>query len=95
MIPAEFRPFVSDAVASGKYRSEEEMVSTALRLLEERERKLDALRKDLQFGLDELDRGEAVLLGDPLAQQAFFDELKAGGRQRLSALHVDDAKPGD
>jgi antitoxin ParD1/3/4 len=94
VIPAEFQPFVSDALASGKYRSEEELLSAALRLLKDRERKFDALRDDLQIGLDELDRGEAVLLDDAAAQQAFFDRIKERGRQRLATPSSDPAKPG-
>lgn len=79
--------FSSDAVASGKYRSEQELVFTALRLLEHRERRLDALRSDLQLGLSELDRGEGILLGDAAAQQDFFDDIKSRGRQQLRDLH--------
>lgn len=76
-IPIECQPFVRDAVASGKYRSEGELVSAALQLLEKHERRLDALRSDIQAGLDELDRGDGILLRDHEAQQAFFDDIKA------------------
>jgi len=85
MIPTEFQPFVSDAVASGKYRSEEELLAAALRLLGDRERKVAALREDLQIGLDELDRGDALELGDAAARKTFFADIKSRGRQRLSA----------
>lgn len=84
IVPTEFQPFVSDAVASGRYRSEEELIAAALRLLEDRERKLAALREDIQIGIDELDRGEGIDLSEPSARQAFFDDIKARGRQRLS-----------
>lgn len=94
VIPAEFQPFVSDAVASGKYRSQEELLSAALQLLKDRERKLDALRDDLQIRLDELDHGKAILLDDGAAQQAFFDEIKQRGRQRLAIPLSDAAEPG-
>lgn len=79
IIPPEYQTFAADAVASGKYRSEEELVFTALRLLEHNERRLDALRSDLQIGLSELDRWEGIVLGDAAAQQAFFDDIKARG----------------
>jgi antitoxin ParD1/3/4 len=84
-IPTEFLPFVNGAVASGRYRSEEDLVAAALRLLEDRERKLAALRGELQIGLDELERGDSIDLGDAAARQAFFDRIKANGRQRLGA----------
>ena len=76
---------MSGAVASGRYRSEEELIASALRLLEDRERKLAALRDDLQVGLDELERGETIELGDAAARKAFFDRIKENGRQRLGA----------
>ena len=84
-IPTEFIPFVSGAVASGRYGSEEELIASALRLLEDRERKLAALRDDLQVGLDELERGETIELDAAAARQAFFDRIKENGRQRLGA----------
>lgn len=85
LIPAEFRPFVSDAVASGRYRSEEELIAAALRLLEDRDRRLTALREDIQIGIDELDRGEGIDLSEPSVRQKFFDDIKARGRLRLAA----------
>ncbi|HET6883463.1 MAG TPA: type II toxin-antitoxin system ParD family antitoxin [Pirellulales bacterium] len=95
LIPAEFQPFVADAVASGKYRSEQELLAAALGLLKERERKLDALRNDLQIGIDELDRGDSILLDDTASQQEFFDAIKARGRQRLEATSsTNQERPG-
>ena len=85
LIPPECEKFAADAVASGKYRSEEELVFTALRLLEQRERRLDALREDIQVGLRELDQGQGILINSNEAEQAFFDDIKARGRQHLDA----------
>jgi antitoxin ParD1/3/4 len=51
-----FEQFIHDAVSSGRYQSASEVVCSALRLLEEQERerqaKLEALRQDIQKGLD-------------------------------------------
>jgi antitoxin ParD1/3/4 len=57
-IPAEFDTVVKEAIASGRYRSEEEIVTAALRLWREREVKLEKLRQDVQLGIDQLERGE-------------------------------------
>lgn len=76
-IPSACQPFVRDAVASGKYRSEGDLILAALQLLEKHERRLDALRDDIQAGLDQLNRGEGIVLRDQDAQQAFFDDIKA------------------
>ena len=55
-IPAEFEPFVQSAVESGEFGSPADVVAEALRLLKKR----GQLRKEIQIGLDQLDRGEAI-----------------------------------
>jgi antitoxin ParD1/3/4 len=58
--------YVKQKVAAGMYNSVSEVMREALRLLEERDTlkgiKLAALRRDLQEGIDELDRGEGTPL---------------------------------
>ena len=76
-LPAELEQFVQHQVASGRYRSVDDVVQAGLSLLKERQQKLDELRAEIQIGLDELDRGEGV----PLDMAA----IKARVRQRLAA----------
>jgi antitoxin ParD1/3/4 len=76
--PPEIEQFVREEVASGKYRSEEEVVCAGLRLLREREARLQALRNDVLPALEQLDRGE----GQPLDAES----IKARGRKRREAL---------
>jgi len=68
--------FVKQKVDQGLYNSVSEVMREALRLLVERdaekEMKLVALRRDLQEGIDSLDRGE----GKPLD----MDAIKAKAR---------------
>lgn len=56
--------FVRRKVESGRYGSSSEVICEALRLLEQAElneaQRLEALRADIQGGLDQLDRGESV-----------------------------------
>jgi antitoxin ParD1/3/4 len=58
----ELEQLIHKKVETGLYLSASEVVREALRLLEERDRvsavKLDALRKDIQIGIDQADRGE-------------------------------------
>ena len=60
----EFDAFVSRLTKSGRYATATEVVRSALRLLmereDEREAKLDALRRDIQIGKEQLSRGETV-----------------------------------
>lgn len=68
--------YVKQKVAAGMYNSVSEVMREALRLLEERdalkEMKLEALQRDIQEGIDGLDRGE----GTPLN----MDDIKAKAR---------------
>ena len=60
----ELEQWVSEKVGAGRYRSASEVIREGLRLLlekeEERAARIEALRRDIQVGLDELDRGEGV-----------------------------------
>ena len=76
VIPPEFQPFVRSGVASGRFRSEEEAVREGLDLLRRREQKLEALRADLQIGIDDLEAGRSFPLD--------IEDIKRRGRQRLS-----------
>jgi len=62
-------------VDSGQFESEEAALAAALDLLVAYERKYEALRCDIQLGIDQLDRGE----GRPLD----VDDLKLRIRRRL------------
>jgi antitoxin ParD1/3/4 len=75
-MPPELDAFVHQAVATGVYESEEAVVVAGLRLLQERERRLEELRAELRPALEELDRGERIPLD--------FEEIKARGRRRLA-----------
>lgn len=76
-----FDKFVTDLIASGLYQSQSEVIRDGLRLLKEREDlrqlRLEELRREVQKGIDSLDRGE----GKPFD----IEEVKALGRRRLSA----------
>ena len=62
----ELEKLVNERVRSGMYASSSEVVREALRLLnaqeELRRQKLEDLRKEIQIGLDQLDRGKGVPL---------------------------------
>jgi antitoxin ParD1/3/4 len=68
-------------VDSGLYPSESDVVREALRALEDRDRddamKLEQLRKDIQIGLDQIERGEVAPLD--------MDEIEAEVQARIDA----------
>jgi antitoxin ParD1/3/4 len=57
-LPADLEQFVEQELASGKYASRDELVTEAVRLLRERERRLEELRQEVLPALERLDRGE-------------------------------------
>ena len=74
---------IREKVERGDYPDASGVVREALRLLDEREHQLDALRAKLQVGLDELDRGEGdewtPELMERLSREA--DEMYRRGEQ--------------
>lgn len=76
----ELEELVAQLVASGRYRSESDVVNAALFCLRDREllreAKLTALRAEIQKGLDS---GPAEDVGD------MFERIKSEGRRRLAA----------
>lgn len=83
----ELEELVTTKVASGRYHSASEVVREGLRLLEEhdllRQARIEQLRKDIQVGIDQLDRGEGKAYDDVSLGQ-LFDDLKVKGKERLS-----------
>ncbi len=75
-VPPEYQQFVAQRVASGRFRSEEDAVTEGLDLLRRREQKLDALRADLQVGLDDIEAGRVFPLD--------IEDIKRRGLKRLS-----------
>lgn len=65
--------FVSDVLASGRFKSRSEVIREALRLLEERETRLVALRRDIAAG---------QASGDPVPFDP--DAIKRRGRNALA-----------
>ncbi len=75
-----FEAFVSQAVESGRFKSSSEVVREALRLLEERETRLGALKREIEIGRAS---GEPVPF-DPAA-------IKRRGRAALKTIRAKTA----
>jgi antitoxin ParD1/3/4 len=84
-IPPDLQQFVHQAIDAGGYKSEAEVVGQALRLLQQREQRIDELRREIQPALDQLDRGEGVEIKDEEGLRLFFEDVKERGRRRLEA----------
>ncbi len=80
----ELEEYVNGKVQTGLYHSASEVVREGLRLLREKDevhqRKLQALRRDIQVGIDQADRGQH----SPFNEQT-IEEIRSEGRKRLAA----------
>ncbi len=81
-IPPEYQQFVETMIGRGVFPTEAAVIGEALRLFEERERRLAVLREDLRPALESLDRGEGIDLDDQSLGE-FFEDVKSRGRERL------------
>lgn len=75
----EFQQFVHEQVTSGQFLSERDVLQEGLRLLQQRQE----LRRKLQLGREQIERGEGIELDDKSLPQ-FFDEIDAEVRQELA-----------
>jgi antitoxin ParD1/3/4 len=59
-LPPEFQRAVLDRVRSGQYASPEDVLAASIAALEQVEEERKALRREIQVGLDQAERGEIV-----------------------------------
>jgi antitoxin ParD1/3/4 len=64
-LPPKLEEFIAAKIASGRYSDADEVIREALRFMETheewlREIKLEKLRREIQVGLDQLNRGESM-----------------------------------
>ena len=71
-----FGKLVKQMLESGEFSSDTEVVQAGLQLLEKRQQKLEALRRDIQEGL-------ASGPGRPFDESA-MEDIKRRGRERLA-----------
>ena len=84
MLPPDLEQFLQAEVASGKYSSADEALVAGVRLLCDRERQREELRRELDLGLAAVERGDVVTLEGEGELNAFFDDIVARGHERLA-----------
>mgnify|MGYP001612305333 CR=1 FL=1 len=74
---------VNEKVNSGMYRTASEVIREGLRLLMERDRRLERLRADIRAGFTQIERGEFSQY-DETTTTKLARAISAGGRSRQS-----------
>jgi putative addiction module CopG family antidote len=88
-LPPELGQFVQHQLAAGRYRSEQELVVDAVRVLREVEVRHQQFCDDVRVGMDQLQRGEFVEYDDD-GLRGLLEQLKrrvrdcgaAGGKKQ-------------
>jgi len=88
-LPPDLEQFVQSQLSQGKYQSAADVVCDAVRLLREREERLEALRAEVDQGLAQIERGEAIELDSDEAIEAFFAGVERRGIERLKSAKDD------
>jgi antitoxin ParD1/3/4 len=78
----ELEHLVADKVSSGMYQTSSEVIREGLRLLKERDDRLQSLRRDIHAGFEAVDRGEFTDY-DGTDVHRLADRVKTRGRKRL------------
>ncbi len=76
-----FEGFIEAQIADGRYDNQSEVVRAGLRLLEDHEAKMKALREDIAAADAQIAAGEGIEITDP---KAFADDIIKRGRERLN-----------
>ena len=88
----ELEKLVQSKVESGLYNSASEVIRESLRLLHERDRvkeiRLEELRKEIQKGVDQLERGEYSIY-ETEELETLISEIKQKGRAKMSKTKSD------
>ncbi|MEK6409010.1 MAG: type II toxin-antitoxin system ParD family antitoxin [Acidobacteriota bacterium] len=76
----ELEQLVNDEIKSGDYKSAKEVVREGLRLVRLRREKLAALRREIQIGVDEIERGEYV---EYTSVEELFEDIEGAVAKRI------------
>jgi antitoxin ParD1/3/4 len=79
----ELERLVNEKVKSGLYQTASEVVREALRLLKQRDERMESLRRDVRAGLDDAEGGRYEE-HDENSSKLLAADVKARARQRLT-----------
>jgi antitoxin ParD1/3/4 len=81
----ELEELINEKVRSGEYKSADEVVMESLRLLKAKEEGMEALRREIMRGVEDIEQGRATTHTTDAELEAFSDEIIRQGQERLNA----------
>jgi antitoxin ParD1/3/4 len=81
----ELEELINAKVRSGAYKSADEVVMESLRLLKAKEEGMDALRREIMRGVEDVEQGRCTTYTTDIELEAFSDEIIRQGQERRNA----------
>lgn len=81
----ELEELINEKVRSGEYKSADEVVAESLRLLKAKEEGMEALRREIMRGVEDIEQKRFTTLTTDAELESFSDEIVRRGQERLNA----------
>lgn len=78
----ELEELINAKVQSGAYKSADEVVLESLRLLKAKEEGMNALRREIMRGIEDIERGRFITYATDTELESFSDEIIRQGQER-------------
>ncbi|HMF57220.1 MAG TPA: type II toxin-antitoxin system ParD family antitoxin [Pyrinomonadaceae bacterium] len=81
----EMEELINVKIKSGEYKSADEVVMASLRLLKAKEDGVEALRREIMHGIEDIQQGRFAAYTTDAEIEAFSDDIIRQGQERLNA----------
>ena len=81
----ELEELINEKVRSGEYKSAEEVIMESLRLLKAKEEGMEALRREVMRGVEDIEQERFTTLATDADLESFSDEIVRQGQERRNA----------
>jgi antitoxin ParD1/3/4 len=81
----ELEEMINAKVRSGEYESADEVVRESLRLLKAKEEGMDALRREIMRGVEDIEQGRFTTYETDAELEAFSDRVIRRGQERRNS----------
>ena len=84
-LPTEIEKIVAEKISSGAYQSADEVISKSVRLLEAKEKGIEALRREIMRGFEDIQEGRYTILSSDEELENFSDDIIRRAKERRDA----------
>ena len=84
-LTAELEELINEKVKSGAYNSADEVIMASLRLLKAQEEGMEALRREIMLGVEDIRQGRFTTYATDAELEALSDKIIKRGQERRDA----------